>query len=996
MADKKLFMHTWPAEKICAKLKSDLTKGLTTPTARSRLAANGKNRFNFPVRPESKLRRYMKNCFHAFGLATILSSMSCLFLYNLDVEDDQKVVPEYCISGVVLLAAFLISGYLRYLQENNDYKVVGAFKDLMPMYCTVLRDGRKQIIRAEDVVLGDILMITYGERLAADVRIVYSNNLELNNVALTGISVPVVISLEVTHVDKWVARNVGFACSHVMKGHGMGIVIACGNDSEVGIMARLSMGPRPESRVRVHMKQVRLYTYIVGIIMLCGLFLTVSMKSKFEKMWIEFNVGVTVALVPLHLPVLVFFGLWRTKRKLLRMGCYVRNMEAASTLGKTTVICSSLIGTMTLKEWRVSEVYVDGELVSAEHVDKNDLSSSFEKLIQISVLCNDASISPGQRGVPKMLKTLYGSSFDKAVYKFGMGLISDIQQVRHSHELLTYQTYNNINQMHVTIHKKVHHNGSVKHLLLMRGHFSVVLNKCETYIIDRQILPLDEIYRNNIIEEALNLVRAGRQCNVYAYKVLSQEELQLIAGLTFDFNMKNSEPFRKRLPEFSQSLHFLGLIAIYDPPLHNVNTAVEKCRSAGIKLVLFTRTDVNFSRAVAKTVGVIGTDHETIEDIALRLKIPQSQVKRSMITAAVIDMHNWHKKQHHQRWDTKQLLLTHPDVVFAEIAVEQRHMVVEVCQELGAVVTVIGSTVHDTSAIRQANIGVAEGASSEASQSCADIILVGSNFVTLVAAIEESRLLYENMKKAIAYSLSPLTAIILIHIAFVVLKIPFRLFLIVFLILDIFVSMIPALSLFYEPAEENLMRQKPKISDDYVLNKRLVFISFIQVGIIEASVVFIAYFVFMAYNGFLPRMLIGMGHAWYDDVNNDIVDSYGQEWTRFAREQLEYQVSTITLLTLIIMQTANLILIKTGRSCLLSHGFKNACLNIAIVYLVGFGILLAFLNIPKYLRISSVVCPSIFLYVLPSLILLIVLESARRYLLRLFPDSWLERETYYG
>ncbi|XP_034477208.1 sodium/potassium-transporting ATPase subunit alpha [Drosophila innubila] len=996
MADKKFYIHTWPTERICAKFKSDLTNGLTTPTARSRLAANGKNRFTFPVKPESKLRRFMKNCFHAFGLATLLSSISCLFLYNLDVADDRKIVPEYCISGVVLLAAFLISGYLRYLQENNDYKVVGAFKNLMPMYCTVLRDGRKQIIRSENVVLGDILMITYGERIAADVRIFFSNNLELNNVALTGISVPVVISPEVTHVNKWVARNVGFACSHVMKGHGMGIVIACGNDSEVGVMARLSMGTRPTSRARIHIKQVRIYTIILCAIMLFGLFITVSMKSKFEKMWIEYNVGVAVALVPLHLPVLVYFGLWHTRKKLLGMGCYVRNMEAASTLGKTTVICSSLIGTLTMKEWRVSEVFVDGELLRAKEIDVENLSSSFEKLIQISVLCNDASVSPGQRGVPKMLKTLYGSSFDKAVYRFAMSIIPDIQHVRHNHELLTYQTYNSMDQIHVTIHKKVNHIGLIKYLLLIRGHFSVVLNNCTTYFIDREIVPLNETHRDTIRNEALKLMMTGRQSYVFAYKVLSQEEHTLIAGLTYDFNVKNSESFRNRLPEIAHSLHFLGMIAIYDPPVYNINQAVEKCRSAGIKLVLFTRSDVNFSRAIAKTVGIIGPDHETVEDIALRLKIPESQVKRSMITAAVINMRNWHKKLHHQRWDTKQLLLSHPDVVFAEIAVEQRHMIVEVCQELGAVVTVIGSTVHDTCAIRRANIGVAEGASSEASQSCADIILVSSNFVTLVAAIEESRLLYENMKKALAYSLSSNTAIVLIHIAFLVMQIPFRLFLVVYLLLDIFVSMVPALSLFYEPAEENLMRQKPKISDDYVLNKRLVFIAFIQVGVIEANVVFITYFVFMAYNGFLPRMLIGMRQDWYDNFNNDIVDSYGQEWTRYARQQLEYQVSTVTLLTLIIMQCANLILIKTGRANLLSHGFKNACLNIAVFYLIGLGILLSFLNIPEYLRISSVFCPSLFLYIVPSLILLIVLESARRYLLRRFPDSWLEHETYYG
>lgn len=171
--------------------------------------------------------------------------------------NDGNINNEYVINAVILLLTFLISGYLRYLSESDEYGVALAFMDLMPTFCTVLRDSQKQIIRAENLVLGDILCINYGERIAADVRIFLANELELNNVALTGISQPEVIIPELSHPNKWWAPNVGLAGSHVMKGRGMGIVIASGNHSEVGVMAGLSMVNRPHSRAAMLVDQVR-------------------------------------------------------------------------------------------------------------------------------------------------------------------------------------------------------------------------------------------------------------------------------------------------------------------------------------------------------------------------------------------------------------------------------------------------------------------------------------------------------------------------------------------------------------------------------------------------------------------------------------------------------------------------------------------------------------------------------------------------------------------
>ncbi|EDW01307.1 GH20530 [Drosophila grimshawi] len=829
----------------------------------------------------------------------------------------------------------------------------------MPMYCTVLRDGRNQIIKAENVVLGDILQITYGERIAADVRFFESHDLEVNNVALTGHSVSVLIDPEFTHQNKWAGRNVGFACSHVTKGHGRGIVIACGDKSEVGVMASLNMETRSRSRSRKHIQQITYYTHIICILMFFILVCTISLEGLTLQMLIEFNVSLTITLSPIYLPILMYFGLWRTRATLLEKGCYVRNMEAASTLGLTTVLFSSLIGTMTMRSWRVSDIFVNGALESVQHRHQFSENEPFWQLIRASVLCNRAIFSPGQKGVPRMEQTLDGSDYDRALFLFGMRVFTDILDFRSQYETVASKAYDPLTHLQLSVHRTLND----EYLLIIRGFWSVVLSYSSTCFINNNEVELDAIERRIVSNVGLKLKLAGRHTYAFGSKILQPDE-QMMALISEDFDCNNKRKYEQFMSAYCNSLCFLGLIATYDPPSHNVRQGVDRCRSAGIKLVLITRADLSFSRAIARAVGVIGQNSETVEDVAMRLGIPESQVNCSMITAAAIDMKNWHKKLHHQRWYARQLLLAHADLVFAAIGVQQRYMLVDLCQQMGAIVTAIGTSVHDSSAIRRANVGVSARAASQTSQSCADITLLDSNFVTLVDAIEESRLLFENMKKALVYTLSPSMASLLIHLSFILLMIPFRLFLIVSLILNFLVGLLPALSLFYEPPEENLMEHKPKIYEDFLFNRRIIIVAFIHVGLIEACAVFTSYFVYMAHNGFLPRTLIGLSVEWYDYSVNDLVDSYGQEWTSGARRLLEIKTLTVVVITFIIMQCINLILAKTGRANLFTHGFGNMRLNIAVIYMICFGFFLTVLDYPTYLRISPVDYYPVFCYIL--------------------------------
>ncbi|XP_017835926.1 sodium/potassium-transporting ATPase subunit alpha [Drosophila busckii] len=979
-------------EQLFRTLKTDPETGLTSAQVSRRLEANGKNRFYLPTDTEPKLFEYLRHCFRGFGFLIFLSALASFFLYIMKkrLDTDKELDPEYCIAGFIMLTFFLVSGFFRLVQANDDIEMVLAFRALMPINCTVLRDGRKKIIRAENVVLGDVLDVVSGDRLAADVRFYTSHGLEVNNVALTGKSAPVRIDPEQTHPNRWLAHNLGFACSHVTKGWGLAIVIACLNDSEVGIMARLCMEPCPKSRATKHIKQVTIYTYIVGIVMFFMLLCTISMVNQPIEWAIEFNVGLMISLAPLYLPSLMFFGLFHARQRLLKQQCYVRNMESAYTLGTTTVICSDLVGTMTQRKFHVSEVYVDEELLLSEDIEWQNASEAKMELLHAALLCNEAVVRPGQRGVPVQEKSLYGLDFDCATLEWARGILPHFAQVRRENERLANKPYDTMEKLQMSVHIR-ERDGVQERVVYVKGPLEIVLKHCRA---EDESESDTEMGIDLVALRAAhnNLKQRGRNTCAYASKVVRASGRITIAHEAYDSHRKS---FREFLQVDSYSLELLGMVAIHDPPFPNIRRSVERCRRAGIKLVLLTRASVLYARAIARDVGIISTQSETVEFSSSRLNASQSQ--RRMFSSAAIDMRNWTEREsHHQYWELQQLLLCYENLVFARIAVEQRFMVVNVCQDLGAIVTVIGNTVHHTSAVRHGNVGVATYGSAIACQACADIILLDSNFSTLATAIGTSRLMFINMRKALGYALSSCMPMIMAHFAFILLRVPIRLFVVVSFFIDIFVNLLPALTLFYEKAEEDLMLQMPKVYDDYLMNKRTIFVSFILVGMIEAFAVFITYFVYMASKGFYPKTLLGSSLQWFDHSANDISDSYGQEWSYGARQRLEHKASTIFTLTIIVMQCTNLILSKTARASLFKQGFGNIPLNCAVVYLICLGFVVAYLQLPS-MKLERIESYTWFFYCIwPMAVFLALVESVRRYVLRRFPGSWLEVETYYG
>merc|ERR1712047_130547 len=418
-----------------------------------------------------------------------------------------------------------------------------------------------------------------------------------------------------------------------------------------------------------------------------------------------------------------------------------------------------------------------------------------------------------------------------------------------------------------------------------------------------------------------------------------------------------------------------------DPPRTAVPDAVAKCRSAGIKVIMVTGDHPITAKAIAKSVGIISEGNETVEDIASRLNIPVDEVNPREAKACVVT--GTELKDIDQK-NLDDILMLHTEIVFARTSPQQKLIIVEGCQRMGAIVAVTGDGVNDSPSLKKADIGVAMGiAGSDVSKQAADMILLDDNFASIVTGVEEGRLIFDNLKKSIAYTF--------------ISNIPLPLGTVTILCIDLGTDLWPAFSLAYEPAESDIMKRMPRDpKGDKLVNQRLISMAYGQIGMMQASAGFFCYFVIMGENGFLPGLLVGLREEWENKNNNSLKDSYGQEWTYEQRKVLEYTCHTAFFASIVVVQWADVIIRKTRRNSLFTQGMlSNKVLCGGLVFETC---LACFLSYCPGLDNGLRMYPMNFWWWLPALpfsILIWVYDEVRRYLLRKSPGGWIEKETYY-
>ncbi|KAF0301622.1 Sodium/potassium-transporting ATPase subunit alpha [Amphibalanus amphitrite] len=981
--------HQITIEELQQRLGTSITAGLTEARAKENLDRYGPNALT-PPKKIPEWVKFCKNLFYGFSLLLWIGAILCFVAYSIQAGTFEEPPDDNLYLGIVLSAVVIITGCFSYYQESKSSRIMESFKNMVPQVCITLwssADGSKATVRAEELTLGDLVEIKFGDRIPADVRIIEARNMKVDNSSLTGESEPQSRSPEYTAENPLETKNLAFFSTNAVEGEMRSEMAMEMFYALCGLLCDdIDSGSTPIAREIEHFIHI-----ITGVAVFLGVtFFVIALILGYN--WLDaviFLIGIIVANVPEGLLATVTVCLTLTAKRMASKNCLVKNLEAVETLGSTSTICSDKTGTLTQNRMTVAHMWYDNQIMEADTTEDQSGASydrtteGWKALSRVAALCNRAEFKVGQESMPVLKRDVNGDASEAALLKCCELAMGNVMGYRDKYKKVCEIPFNSTNKFQVSIHDIRHENPKNPNLLVMKGAPERILDRCSTILINGQDKPLDQEMKDAFNNAYLELGGLGERVLGFCDFSLSGDKYP--SDYPFDSDEVNFP---------LQDLRFVGLMSMIDPPRAAVPDAVSKCRSAGIKVIMVTGDHPITAKAIAKSVGIISEGNETVEDIAQRLNIPASEVNPREAKAAVV---HGSELRDISSDDLDDILTHHTEIVFARTSPQQKLIIVEGCQRQGAIVAVTGDGVNDSPALKKADIGVAMGiAGSDVSKQAADMILLDDNFASIVTGVEEGRLIFDNLKKSIAYTLTSNIPEISPFLLFILLDIPLPLGTVTILCIDLGTDMVPAISLAYEKAESDIMKRQPRNPlTDKLVNERLISIAYGQIGMIQAAAGFFSYTVIMAENGFLPWNLSGLRKSWDSKAVNDLKDSYGQEWTYADRKVLEYTCHTSFFVAIVIVQWADLIICKTRRNSIVQQGMTNWALNFGLVFETC---LAAFLSYTPGMDKGLRMYPLRFVWWLPPIpfsILIFIYDECRRFVLRRNPGGWVENETYY-
>jgi len=890
--------HTLPAAEVGALLRSS-PQGLAADEASRRLTEFGPNELQAARRisPWELLAAQLKNVLIVILLvATALSA----FLGH--------TVEAIAITVIVLFAVLL-----GFVQEYRAERAIEALRQMAAPGATVLRDGRETEVAAREVVPGDVLLLATGDRIAADARLIEAVNLQAQEAALTGESLPVEKRTEALDGEDLAIgdrRNIVYAGTAATYGRGRAMVVATGMATEFGRIARLletvETGRTP---LQVNLDKLghllaRAALAIVAVIVALGL----VRGQSFVEMLV-FGIALAVAVVPEALPAVVTISLALGVQRLVKRRALMRRLSAVETLGSTSVICSDKTGTLTRDEMTARKLYVAGHFLDVSGAGyRPNGEFSFEgarielaaepahplrrpvhELLRAAALASDAQIVKGEheeswaiRGDPTE------GALVVAAAKAGLHKTELDQRFPRRHEI----PFASETKRMTTLHEAAE--GVVAYA---KGAPEVILDSCVARRTTEGDVPLDEAHRRAILDAARKMASDALRVLAVARKA-------------------------DALPaDAEREMTFLGLVGMIDPPRPEVKAAIRTCEEAGIRVVMITGDHPVTAQAVADELGILkggrvvtGAELEALDDAAL---------EREVETIAV----------------------------YARVSPAHKLRVVEALQRKGHVVAMTGDGVNDAPALKRADIGVAMGITgTDVAREASAMTLTDDNFASIVAAVEEGRGIFGNIKKYLMFLLSSNVGEIGLMAGATLLGLPLPLTAVQILYVNLATDGLPALALAVDPPEPDLMSRAPRDP---------------RAGIFSRPVV--------------TLMLIA--GAWSALVNLGLFAWLVQSG-RNASEAM-----AMTFVSLVIIQFWNAFNFRSDRLSVLRRPFANKWLNLAIAWELALLLLVIYLPFLQTPFSTFDLQPAQWAVVVGvSLTILPVLELAK----------WMQRRGWFG
>jgi sodium/potassium-transporting ATPase subunit alpha len=1021
--------QTQTVEAVATKYTTSTENGLTTEEADIRLARDGKNELTPPVETPWYIM-LLKEMVGGFATLLWIASIMCFVAYIIESNTLDDVPVDNLALGIVLAAVVIVTGLFSYTQTAKSSNVMKKFRGMVPKKCMVLRDGKwNGEFDPTNLVLGDIVQVNNGDKVSADMRMFESDACKVEMSSLTG--EPIAIKRETApeeNPNPLEAKNLAFFTTQILNGKGRGIVIRTGDSTVIGQIKDL-VTKTANKRTPINIEIEHFIHLITGVAIFLGVtffVLSLAIGHEFLRAAV-FLIAIIVANVPEGLLATVTVCLTLTAQRMAKKFVLVKNLESVETLGSTSCICSDKTGTLTQNKMTAAHVYYNmkvarvldtmaDDIVDPGNEQAFDLADeNFKQLWFAGQLCNTTTYNFQHEDcnteTPFQERLANGDASETAMLKF-----CDIAAVDKNKELKD-ESYGysedfrpaNVKKMNIPFNSKVKFSGSVHKpadgrndgafVYLMKGAPERIMKKCNRIFKDGAIVEMTEEIAAEVDRGMTKLANQGERVLGYAMKNLDR------TAYPDDFVFDDDEPYNG-LPD-STDMVFVGLMALIDPPRPAVPKAVRDCQTGGIQVIMVTGDHAATAKAIAKNIGIIkdNTAEDNYEESNPGSKfteLPEDE-QWTMHDAALAQVCTGDQLTSltDKRIDQ---ILQHNQIVFARTSPAQKLQIVQAVQRNGKIVAVTGDGVNDSPALKAANIGVAMGiAGSDVSKEAADMILLNDDFASIVNGVEEGRLVFDNLKKSIAYTLTSNIPEISPFLIYLTAAIPSPLSTVMILAIDLGTDMYPAISMAYETAESDIMLRRPRNpKEDALVTVKLLSYTYLQIGIIQALAGFFCYFVVFSDSGFLPANLFGLRDDFEDKDLNALKDDYGNEWTYESRLVVQQCAQTSYFTSIVIVQWADLIICKTRILSLFQQGmlknptmiqglFFESCLAVFISYCPG-------------IHVGLKTRPLSGTWWLPAVtfsFLIWIYDEIRKYLMREYRKAhngepgFVERSTYY-
>ncbi|KAJ2638411.1 hypothetical protein GGF44_002801, partial [Coemansia sp. RSA 1694] len=786
--------------------------------------------------------------------------------------------PQYLALGIAILVVIALQASFSAWQEWTTSRVMASITGMLPTETVVTRNGAMTTIVAVDLVQGDVVHVRGGDKIPADLRLIEaSRDLRFDRSMLTGESDAVVATVNFTDENYLETRNIAVMGTHVTQGSGIGVVVAIGDSTVMGRIAKMTTSKGTEKTL-LQIEITRFVVIVACLSLLIGTTLLVMWAAWLRKSYPTFlllsdalvnSTGVIIAFVPEGLPICLTLTLTLIAKRMQRQNVLVKNLTTVETLGSVNVICSDKTGTLTQNRMTVVHAGFLDATVSTDELKAgfdSGRSMAVQRLYDTAALCNGSTFDSESLHLPIADRRVNGDATDTAILRFAEHL-RPVGQAQREHRKLFEVPFNSKNKWMLSLQQRADGGGAP--VLLVKGAPDVLLPRCSS-IQDAEgsILPLDKA----CLERLLTL---QRRWSGEGQRVLMLCRREFLGANPFSGHEDDPAELESVVAAHNSDLCIVGLVGIVDPPRKEIPSVVDICRRAGIRVFMVTGDFALTAAAIARQCHIVTNDStDSIEDIRAKAlahapgaladasrEKPELWSSEEGVTSLVLSGSELAGLQA-EHWD---IICGYTEIVFARTTPEQKLQIVQELRARENYVAVTGDGVNDSPALKAAHIGVAMGGGSEVAKEAADMVLLDNNFASIVVAIENGRLVFENLKKVLLYllpagSFSEFVPMLLNMSLGVPLPLSVIFMIIICMLTDVWAS----ISLMYESPESDIMLRAPRNpKKEHLVDLKFFTQAYGFIGIVEALFAHIIFFVYMYWHGgFTPGQLFLAFDKW--------------------------------------------------------------------------------------------------------------------------------------